>query len=140
MINSSLLTCSVSRVTLGFYRGGQGCSLERVRGAGAAREEEGQTGSIEGGRNRWRECKQKGREGGRRKEDQGGCERGRTGGQSRLGMRGREFVRADRGKKVGKKGKENFKEQKRDSRGKVVNKRQEVKKNSEQHEKDQREK
>ena len=62
MINSSLLTCSVSRVTLGFYRGGQGCSLERVRGAGAAREEEGQTGSIEGGRNRWREYKQRGRE------------------------------------------------------------------------------
>ena len=54
MINSSLLTCSVSRVTLGFYRGGQGFSLERVRGAGAAREEEGQTGSTEGGRNRWR--------------------------------------------------------------------------------------
>ena len=49
-------------------------------------------------------------------------------------------MRADRGKKVGKKGKENFKEQKRDSRGKVVNKGQEVKKNSEQHEKDQREK
>ena len=54
-------------------------------------------------------------------------------------MQGREFVRADRGKTVGKKGKENFKEQKRDSRGKVVNKRQEVKKNSEQHEKDQKE-
>ena len=67
MINSSLLTCGVSCVTLGFYRGGRGCSLERVRGAGAAREAEGQTGSMEGGRNRDGESANKGegRKGGR---------------------------------------------------------------------------
>lgn len=89
MINSSLLTCGVSRVTLGFYRGGRGCSLERVRGAGAAREEEGQTGSMEGETNRDGESVNKGerKKGRRRKEDQGGCERGRTGGQRGLGTR-----------------------------------------------------
>lgn len=125
-----------------FYRGGRGCSLERVRGTGAAREEEGQTGSLEGGRNRDGESADKGegREGGRRKEDQGGCERGRTGGQSGLRMRGREFVRTDRGKKVGKKGKENLKKQKRHSRGKAVNKRQEVKKSRAARERSEREK